>query len=124
MNNGKHVYLIDDDASVRKALKRYLMALGMQVDVFVSAEDFLERLPRKTSGCLILDVRMPGLSGLELQDRLQSSGYNFSVIFITAYSSPKDKERALKAGAIAYLTKPVDDQALLEALGRVATSRC
>ena len=122
VNNGKRIYLVDDDASVRKALKRYLMSLGLQVDIFVSAEDFLERLPSRTSGCLILDVRMPGLSGLELQDRLRTSGYNFSVIFITAYANPQDRERALNAGAVAYLTKPVKDDALLEALHQAGSS--
>jgi len=116
MKNGKRVYLIDDDFSVRKALKRFLVSLGIQVDVFVSSEDFLERLPSETSGCLILDVRMPGLSGLELQDKLISLGLKFRMIFITAYANPKDRERALEAGAVAYLTKPVDDRALMGAL--------
>ena len=116
MKNGKRVYLIDDDSSVRKALKRFLVSSGIQVDVFVSAEDFLERIPSVTSGCLILDVRMPGLSGLELQDKLIALGLRFRMIFITAYANPHDRQRVLEAGAVAYLTKPIDDKALMGAL--------
>ena len=116
MKNGKRVYLIDDDSSVRKALKRFLVSLGIQVDVFISSEDFLERMPSVAAGCLILDVRMPGLSGLELQDKLIASGLRFHIIFITAYANPQDRKRALEAGAVAYLTKPVDDKALMGAL--------
>ena len=116
MKNGQKIYLIDDDASVRKALRRFLISMGLQVDVFDSAEDFLDRVSSSATGCLILDVRMPGLSGLELQDRLMAAKSQLSLIFITAFANPPDCERAMKAGAIAYLTKPIDDRILMDAL--------
>ena len=116
MKNEQNIYLIDDDASVRKALRRFLISMGLNVDVFDSAEDFLERVSSKATGCLILDVRMPGLSGLELQDRLVAAQTKLSLIFITAFANPQDRERAIAAGAIAYLTKPIDDTILLGAL--------
>ena len=116
MKNGQKIYLIDDDASVRKALRRFLISMGLQVDVFDSAEDFLDRASSSAAGCLILDVRMPGLSGLELQNRLMVAKSQLSLIFITAFANPPDRERAMKAGAIAYLTKPIDDNILMGAL--------
>ncbi len=116
MKNGKNIYLIDDDASVRKALRRFLNSLGLQVDIFASAEDFLERVSSDATGCLILDVRMPGLSGLELQDRLVAAHSRLSLIFITAFANPQDRKRVIQAGAIAYLTKPIDDKILMGAL--------
>jgi FixJ family two-component response regulator len=112
------VYVIDDDESIRRALKRLLRSVGYHALTFSSAEDFLEFAPERGEGCLVLDIRLPKMTGLDLQEKLASRGTEYSVIIMTAYDNPQWRERAEKAGAIAYLSKPFSEQALLDALCR------
>jgi FixJ family two-component response regulator len=110
------VFVVDDDESVRKALKRLIKSAGFQVETFASAEDFLNYVHRDALGCLIIDVRMPGLSGLDLQSELAASGSKMPVIFITAHDDDQARLRAVKGGAVAFLQKPFEEQALLHAI--------
>jgi len=110
------VYVVDDDVSVRTALERLLKSVGLTVQAFTSAREFLEQATPAWSGCLIADVRMPGMSGLELQDELNARQLSLPVIFLTGYGTVPASVRALKAGAVDFLEKPVDDQTLLDAV--------
>ena len=116
------VFVVDDDDSVRKALKRLLRASGYEVMTFESAEDFLVAGRVRTEGCIVLDIHLPGISGLDLYEKLASSEANCPVIFITAQDNPQWQEKAARAGAVAYLRKPFDQQLLLDAL-HAASSR-
>jgi FixJ family two-component response regulator len=111
------IYVIDDDASVRKALKRLIRSAGMSAHAFASAEDFLSSsLP--LPDCLVLDLRMPGMSGLELQQQLAAEGRSVPIVFISAHDDAPTRFCALAAGAIAFLHKPFDDNALLDAIAQ------
>ena len=110
------VYIVDDDESIRRALKRLLRSAGYQASTFESAEEFLDSNSCSVEGCLILDIRLPGMTGLELQEKLVSRGAKHSVIFMTAHDNFQWRETAKKAGAIAYLKKPFGDQLLLDAI--------
>lgn len=110
------VYIVDDDESIRKAKARLLNSVGLRVEVFSSAREFLEHDRADMPGCLLLDVRMPGLSGLDLQQELIASQFNLPIIFISAHGNIPMSVRAMKAGAVDFLPKPVDDQALLDAV--------
>jgi FixJ family two-component response regulator len=110
------VYIVDDDPSVRKALKRFVTAAGYSVETFASAQEFLSAIPVYAKGCLILDLRMPGLNGLGLQVRMAILKYKLPIIFITAFDNPQDRKQAMDAGAVAFLQKPFSTQALLDAL--------
>jgi FixJ family two-component response regulator len=109
------VYVVDDDESIRRALKRLLRSFGYHAVTFESAEEFLDS-SSLGDGCLILDIRLPGMTGLDLQEKLSSSGAKYAIIFMTAHDNPQWQERAKKAGAIAYLRKPFDEQLLLNAI--------
>lgn len=111
------VSVVDDDESVRNSLKRLLRSMGFEVRTFPSALDFLQEAPLHDPGCVIVDVRMPEMNGLELQKRLNDSGISVPVIFITAYEDPGVREQAMQAGALAFLQKPFNDQHLLDAIG-------
>jgi FixJ family two-component response regulator len=113
------VAVIDDDASVRKALGRLLRSAGLSVQAFASAEDFLEAGP--AAACVILDQCLPGLSGLELHRRLVAEGRRVAVVFITGYENEPARREALAAGAVAFLLKPFDDEALLRAVSGAVT---
>jgi len=110
------VYIVDDDASIRGALKRLLKSVGYHAETFESAEAFLDSISIQREGCLVLDIRLPGMTGLDLQEKLLLSGRVYPVIFMTAHDNPEWQERASKAGAIAYLKKPFPEQALLYAI--------
>ena len=110
------VFVVDDDPSVRTAVKRLLASVGLQCETFSTAADFLIRCERGVSGCLVLDVRMPGASGLDLQRILNQAETDLPVIFVTAHADVPLTVRAMKAGALEVLTKPFDDQALLDAV--------
>jgi FixJ family two-component response regulator len=118
------VSVIDDDEPVRKSLQRLLRSAGLRVDIFASAEEYLHAEPPQHPGCLLLDVRMPGTSGLDLQEQLQAAGCTTPIIFMTAHEDGRARSRAFAAGAVAFLQKPVDDKALLEAIYRVLGRVC
>lgn len=110
------IFLVDDDASVRKSLSRLLRAAGLQVEVFSCAEDFLAREPYPGIGCLLLDVQLPGLDGLDLQKRLNAAGHALPIVFLTAHGDIPMSVRGMKGGAVNFLTKPVDETDLLSAI--------
>jgi len=110
------VYVVDDDDSICRALKRLLKAFGFQALTFESAEDFLESTADLEKGCLVLDINLPGMTGLDLQEKIASRGANCPVIIITAHDNPQWREQARKAGAVAYLKKPFGEQLLLNAI--------
>ena len=108
------IAIVDDDQSVREAIKSLLRSVGMVVDLFASAEEFLKAVSLKDTKCLILDVRMTGMSGLELQERLVSAHHEIPIIFITAHAYDTEaRTRAMQAGAVDFLHKPFNDEALL-----------
>ena len=111
------VFVIDDDPSVRRALQRLMRSAGHRVEAFGSAREFLQRGHHNGPGCLVLDVRMPGLTGLDLQAALAAAGYTMPIIFITGHGDVPTSVRAMKAGAVDFLTKPFKDQELLNAVG-------
>ena len=108
------IFVVDDDESVCKALKRLLRSAGIKARTLSSAEDFLNQGCHNVPGCLILDVRMPGMNGLELQEKLVKSGSTMPIIFMSAHEDAPAREQAMKAGAIAFLKKPFEDQILIE----------
>jgi len=110
------VFIVDDDESVCRALKRLMKSVGLDVRVFTSAKDFLDQGCQNGPRCLILDVRMPGIDGLELQEKLRASGSQMPIIFITAHEDDKAHERATRMGAVAFIQKPFEDQVLLDAI--------
>ena len=112
--NGKVVAVIDDDESVRTALQELLKSVGLAARSFASAEEFLESGVQRQAGCLIADIRMPGMSGLELQAKLNADRCRIPTIFITAHGDEKMRMQALRAGAVEFLAKPFDDEVLLE----------
>jgi FixJ family two-component response regulator len=112
------VFIIDDDDSVRKALRRLLRAAGHDVQSFATAEEFLQAAALQGPDCLVLDVHLPGLCGLGLQQRLKAEGRSVPAVFITAYEEEQARARALADGAIAFLHKPFDECALLDAVDR------
>ena len=116
------VYVVDDDASIRESLSSLLRSAGMQVEVFSSAVDFLSHGNLQVYACVVLDVRMPGLDGLELQDRLTAMGRDIPIIFITGHGAVPMAVRAMRAGAIDFLNKPFEDTDLLQAI-ELALSR-
>ncbi|HST20520.1 MAG TPA: response regulator [Blastocatellia bacterium] len=108
------VAIVDDDRSVQSALKDLMESAGLSARCFGSAEEFLESDQRNQTACLITDIRMLGMSGLELQAKLKAEGSRIPMIFITAYDGAKMKMQAMKAGAVEFLSKPFDDEVLLE----------
>ena len=116
------VFVVDDDASVRASLKSLLESIGLHVELFESADDFLKSKIPDIACCLVLDVRLPGLSGLEFQAELAKAGLNFPIIFLTGHADIPMTVQAMKAGAVEFLTKPCRDQDLLHAV-RTALER-
>jgi FixJ family two-component response regulator len=110
------VFIVDDDLSVRRSTERLLRAAGLQVQAFASAREFLNHRPAGGPACLILDVRMPGLSGMELQRELTQAGIRIPIIFITGHGDIPMSVRAMKAGAVEFLTKPFRSRSLLDAV--------
>ena len=110
------VFVIDDDASVRASLKSLFESVGLHVQLFGSADDFLQSERPDIPCCLVLDVRLPGLSGLEFQSELARSGTDMPIIFMTAHGDIPMTVQAMKAGAVEFLTKPCRDQELLDAV--------
>ncbi len=110
------VFIVDDDDSVRKSLTRLITSVGLKVKTFSSANDFLKCDPYDGPACLVLDIRMPGLSGLDLQAELTKAQRTVSIVFISGHGNIPMSVQALKAGAVDFLEKPFDEQALLDAV--------
>jgi FixJ family two-component response regulator len=114
------VYIVEDDMSLRNAVRRLLKSAHYRVLTFASAEEFYQSDFKSSPGCLLLDIRLPGISGFELREELLASGVQMPVIFITGQDRTGMEERAMRLGASAYLRKPVDEETLLGAI-RLAT---
>ena len=112
------ISIVDDDTSVRDAANLLLKSLGYATATFASAEEFLQSGRLHDTACLITDVQMPGMDGVELQDHLISNGDRTPVIFVTAYPNETTRERVLRAGAVGYLSKPFREENLIECLGK------
>jgi FixJ family two-component response regulator len=112
------VFVIDDDASVRKALRRLLRSVGLRAEVLASADEFLDQSLPDSPACLILDVRMPGLNGMGLQHTLAERDIRIPIVFITGHGDIPMTVRAMKAGAVDFLPKPFNEQELLAAATR------
>ena len=110
------VVVVDDDISIRDALRNLLRSVGLQVETFAAAQEYLSSPIRDAPGCLVLDVRMPGLSGLDLQRQLREANIQIPIIFLTAHGDIPMSVHAMKSGAIEFLTKPFRDQELLDAV--------
>ena len=115
MSGDPIVFIVDDDVSVRESLELLVVAAGWRPEAFASAQDFLARPRVSVPSCLVLDVTLPGLNGLELQDQLADRG-EMPIIFITGYGDVPMTVKAMKAGAVEFLTKPFKDEALLDAI--------
>jgi len=115
-NVAEMVFVIDDDESIREALNSLIRSVGLNVATFASAQEFLQSKRPDVPACLILDVRMPGLSGLDLQRDLAEANIHIPIIFITGHGDIPMSVRAMKAGAVEFLTKPFRDQDLLDAI--------
>jgi FixJ family two-component response regulator len=112
--NTRIVAIVDDDESVRFALKGMMKSVGLPAQAFASAEDFLNSGVQRQTACLIADIRMPGMSGLDLQNKLNAEHCRIPTIFITAHGDAKMRLQALRGGAVEFLAKPFDDEVLLE----------
>ena len=110
------VFVVDDDVSVREGLGSLIRSAGLSVETFASAREFLARSPGDLPSCLVLDVRLPGLSGLDLQKRMAEVNIEIPIVFITGHGDVPTSVRAMKAGAVEFLTKPFRDRDLLEAI--------
>jgi FixJ family two-component response regulator len=116
------VSIVDDDVSVRRSTRRLLLSSGLRAEAFASADDFLQSGRVAETACLLLDVRMPGMDGLELQRRLAETGRVIPIVFLSASASEEEERRALRAGAANFLRKPVSKEALLHAIRAVLES--
>ncbi|MET0332290.1 MAG: response regulator [Dyella sp.] len=112
------ISIIDDDESIRIATESLVRSLGFVACVFESAQDFLQSPQLDATACLITDVQMPGLNGLDLQDRLLAEGHRMPIIFMTAFPEDRLRQRALLAGAVGFLAKPFDAEGMIECLDR------
>ena len=110
------VFVIDDDAAMRRSLENLIRSVGLRVEAFASAQDFLSIKREDVPGCLVLDVRLPGLSGLDLQKRMTEADIEIPIIFITGHGDIPMSVQAMKAGAVEFLSKPFRDQELLDAI--------
>ena len=127
MDDSPVIFVVDDDESVRTAVRRLLLALHLPIRLFGSAEQFLSEIERGARGCLVLDLKLPGMSGLQLQQELVSAQWKLPVVFITAHEDEDSRKTALGMGAINYLRKPFDRRQFLEsvntAVARAAEAR-
>jgi FixJ family two-component response regulator len=112
------VFIVDDDPDVRSLLKKLIQSVGLPAEAFASGQEFLSRPKPEEPACIVLDVRLPGLSGLDLQEKLVQTGVDIPVIFITGFGSVPQSVRAMKAGAVDFIEKPFENQTLLDAVNR------
>jgi FixJ family two-component response regulator len=118
-HGGRVVSVVDDDVSLRRSLRNLLSSVGFEVETFESAEAFLASDSRERAACLVLDLRMPGMGGLDLLSHLAATGSRIPVIVLTAHGDDDARRRSLDAGAVAFLIKPFQSAALLDAIQRV-----
>ena len=114
--NRLRIAVVDDEESIRKALKRLMNSAGMDVDTYPSGVELFGALPTSKPDCIVLDLHMPVMNGFEVQDRLMQSGARLPVVVITGHDTPESRARAMAGGADAYLLKPIDDQVLIKAV--------
>jgi FixJ family two-component response regulator len=119
----KFVAIVDDDESIRAALQGFMKEAGLPAQAFASAEEFLGSGDLSQVGCLVADIRMPGMSGLELQARLSADRYRMPIVFITAHGDESMKMQALRAGAVEFLAKPFDEEVLLDCVRAAMENR-
>jgi FixJ family two-component response regulator len=117
ISNSQTVFLVDDDSSIRQAMGMLLESVGLDNEIFESADDFLQKVSDDRSGCLVLDIRMPGKSGLELQEILAARGNSMPVIFVTGHGDIPMAVEAMRNGAVDFIQKPFRDQELLDRIG-------
>jgi FixJ family two-component response regulator len=115
-DSGASVAVVDDDPSARDGLSRLIRSVGLRVETFASAQEFLDRPRAEPPSCLVLDLELPGLSGLDLQKRMAEGGLEIPIVFLTGHGDIPASVQAMKAGAIEFLTKPVEEQDLLKAI--------
>ncbi len=118
MDDDAYVFVIDDDASVRRSLSRLIRSAGWRVEAIASGQEFFERTLPAGPGCLVLDVRLPGLDGMEIQERLARAGVRIPIVFITGHGDIPMSVRAMKSGAVDFLPKPFEAESLLGAIAR------
>jgi FixJ family two-component response regulator len=118
MEQSQTVFVVDDDAAVRHSLALLIRSMSLEVELFESAAAFLDRYDESCAGCLILDIRMPGMSGMELQQAMADGGYTLPIIFVTGHGSVQMAVQAMRRGAVDFLEKPFDDQELLDRINQ------
>jgi RNA polymerase sigma factor (sigma-70 family) len=111
------VYIVDDDQAIRRAMELLMRSVGLEFEIFHSGDDFLENHTNERAGCLVLDIRMPGLGGLELQEKLNEIGSTLPIIFITGHGDVPMAVEAMQKGAVDFIQKPFRDQELLDRIG-------
>lgn len=116
MDANARISIVDDDVLVRRALGRFCELSGYAVELFESAEEFLEAKNADETDCLILDVHLPGRSGLQLQQELQAAGKRVPIVFVTAYEDEQSRNQAIQTGAVEFLQKPLDNERLLKVI--------
>jgi two-component system, LuxR family, response regulator FixJ len=116
------IFVVDDDESVRTAVRRLLLVLRLPIRLFSSAEQFLSDTERSVRGCLILDLKLPGMSGLQLQEQLVDKEWKLPIVFISAHDDEESRDAALRMGAISYLRKPFDRQQFLESVNKAVAA--
>ena len=124
MSENSLIAVVDDDEAIREATESLIRSVGFRAAVFASAEDFLRSSQLQDIACVIVDVRMPGMSGLELQRQLATAHYAIPIIFITAHGDAEARAQALRAGAVDFLDKPFSDEVLLQAVQAALQSSC
>ena len=123
MSDSRHlIAVVDDEESVRRALKRLLVSAGFVVESFASGALFFSFLKTQRPDCVVLDLHMPGMSGLQVLRKLKAAGQRLSIVVITAHDEPETRERCIDAGACAYLRKPLEDRLLLNAISAAMRS--
>jgi two-component system, LuxR family, response regulator FixJ len=121
--NSGIIFLVDDDRDVRRALKRLLKMANFRVETFATAEEFLSSAHSRGPGVLVLDIRLPGMNGVELQNVLAASGSTLPIVFMTAYEDDGMRQEVMDQGAVAFLQKPVDEMTLLEAIQKAFNNK-
>ena len=123
MSTSLRVAVVDDELSVRKALGRLLTASNIDVETFASGREFLDSLSSRRPDCVVLDLHMPGLSGLDVQHELTRAGAGLPIVIVTAHEDAERRAQCLAAGAMAYLLKPLDEHTLLDAIGKATAAK-